>query len=46
MSVCAVLEDVLAQADGCIKDTEGTLHTARQENKLFDLIIEETSYVD
>ena len=46
MSVCTVLEAVLAKADGCIKNTEGTLHTARQENELFDLIIEETSYVD
>lgn len=46
MSVCAVLEAVFAKADGCIKDTEGTLHTAGQENELFDLIIEEASYID
>ena len=34
MSICSVLEAVLTQADGCVKDTEGQLHTAGQGDEL------------
>ena len=46
MSVCSVLEAVLTQADGCIKDSEGMLHTAGQGDELFDLSIGGASYID